>query len=69
MLWFRAPEKVYIKKGCLPVALDELKNVVTCPKCGAKTKNDNAYCPKCGAKLPEKKVEEAAPAKETDDEE
>ena len=23
MLWFRAPEKVYIKKGCLPVALDE----------------------------------------------
>ncbi|HBI52601.1 MAG TPA: bifunctional acetaldehyde-CoA/alcohol dehydrogenase [Ruminococcaceae bacterium] len=25
MLWFRAPEKVYIKKGCLPVALDELK--------------------------------------------
>ncbi len=28
MLWFRAPEKVYIKKGCLPVALDELKNVM-----------------------------------------
>lgn len=28
MLWFRAPEKVYIKKGCLPVALDELKNVL-----------------------------------------
>ena len=27
MLWFRAPEKIYIKKGCLPVALDELKNV------------------------------------------
>ena len=27
MLWFRAPEKVYFKKGCLPVALDELKNV------------------------------------------
>ena len=27
MLWFRAPEKVYIKKGCLPVALDELKTV------------------------------------------
>ena len=24
MLWFRAPEKVYIKKGCLPVALREL---------------------------------------------
>ncbi len=28
MLWFRAPEKVYMKKGCLPVALDELKNVM-----------------------------------------
>ncbi len=28
MLWFRAPEKVYQKKGCLPVALDELKTVL-----------------------------------------
>jgi acetaldehyde dehydrogenase/alcohol dehydrogenase len=28
MLWFRTPEKVYIKKGCLPVALDELKQVL-----------------------------------------
>ncbi len=28
MLWFRAPQKVYIKKGCLPVALDELKHVI-----------------------------------------
>ena len=28
MLWFRAPQKVYLKKGCLPVALDELKNVM-----------------------------------------
>lgn len=28
MLWFRAPQKVYIKKGCLPVALDELKTVL-----------------------------------------
>ena len=28
MLWFRAPEKIYIKKGCLPVALDELKHVM-----------------------------------------
>ncbi len=27
MLWFRAPEKIYIKKGCLPVALDELRTV------------------------------------------
>lgn len=28
MLWFRTPQKVYMKKGCLPVALDELKNVI-----------------------------------------
>ena len=28
MLWFRAPEKVYMKRGCLPVALDELKTVM-----------------------------------------
>ena len=28
MLWFRAPEKVYFKKGCLPVALDELGTVM-----------------------------------------
>ncbi|MDR2433495.1 MAG: bifunctional acetaldehyde-CoA/alcohol dehydrogenase, partial [Treponema sp.] len=28
MLWFRAPEKIYIKRGCLPVALDELKAVM-----------------------------------------
>ncbi|MEG1755848.1 MAG: bifunctional acetaldehyde-CoA/alcohol dehydrogenase [Clostridia bacterium] len=28
MLWFRTPQKVYMKKGCLPVALDELKAVM-----------------------------------------
>lgn len=28
MLWFRAPEKIYMKKGCLPVALDELRTVL-----------------------------------------
>ena len=28
MLWFRAPEKVYFKKGCLGVALRELKHVM-----------------------------------------
>ena len=28
MLWFRAPEKVYVKRGCLPVALEELKYVL-----------------------------------------
>ena len=28
MLWFRTPEKVYFKKGCMPVALDELGAVM-----------------------------------------
>ena len=28
MLWFRTPEKIYIKKGSLPVALNELKEVM-----------------------------------------
>lgn len=28
MLWLRVPEKVYIKKGCMPVALRELKEVM-----------------------------------------
>ena len=33
MLWFRAPQKVYFKKGCMPVALDELGNVMGKKKC------------------------------------
>lgn len=28
MLWFRAPEKIYLKRGCLPIALNELSNVM-----------------------------------------
>ena len=28
MLWFRAPEKVYIKRGCIPTAIEELKYVM-----------------------------------------
>ena len=28
MLWFRTPDKVYFKKGCLPVALSELRDVL-----------------------------------------
>ncbi len=28
MLWLRTPEKVYFKKGCMPVALDELGTVL-----------------------------------------
>ena len=33
MLWFRAPQKVYFKKGCMPVALDELGTVMSKKKC------------------------------------
>ncbi|MDE5770013.1 MAG: bifunctional acetaldehyde-CoA/alcohol dehydrogenase [Ruminococcus sp.] len=28
MLWFRTPEKIYMKRGCLPVALDEIGTVM-----------------------------------------
>ena len=28
MLWFRTPEKIYVKKDCLPVALDELGTIL-----------------------------------------
>ncbi len=28
MLWFKSPEKIYFKRGCLPEALNELKNVM-----------------------------------------
>ncbi|MEG2174594.1 MAG: aldehyde dehydrogenase family protein, partial [Oscillospiraceae bacterium] len=27
MLWFRTPQQIFVKRGCLPVALDELKTV------------------------------------------
>ncbi len=46
MLWFRAPEKVYIKKGCLPVALDELRTVRGAKKAFIVTDNflyENGY--------------------------
>ena len=33
MLWFRAPQKMYFKKGCMPVALDELGTVMGKKKC------------------------------------
>ncbi len=28
MLWFRTPDKVYFKRGCMPVALDELGTIM-----------------------------------------
>ena len=56
MLWFRAPEKVYIKKGCLPVALDELKTIMNKKKAFIVTDSflyNNGY-----TKCVEKKLDE-----------
>lgn len=47
-------DKLYEKLSEINLLLDDLRQEVTCPICGAKTKSDNAFCPKCGAKLPEK---------------
>lgn len=47
---------------------DELRNEVTCPGCGTKCKDDNAYCSKCGAKLPEKPAPEPAESAEEESE-
>ncbi len=33
MLWMRVPEKVYFKKGCMPVALDELGTIMNKKRC------------------------------------
>ena len=33
MLWMRMPEKVYFKRGCMPVALDELGTIMHKKKC------------------------------------
>ena len=62
MLWFRAPEKVYIKKGCLPVALDELKNVMGKKKAFIVTDSflfNNGYTKPITNKLDEMGIEHA----------
>lgn len=51
-------DALYAEQADIEKQVDELRNVVACPKCGVKTSKENAYCPKCGAKLPEKPVEE-----------
>ncbi len=56
MLWFRAPEKVYLKKGCLPVALSELKDVIGVKKAFIVTDNflyTNGYTKAISDKLDE----------------
>ena len=56
MLWFRAPEKVYLKKGCLPVALNELGQVMHKKKAFVVTDSflyHNGYTKAITAKLDE----------------
>ncbi len=56
MLWFRSPEKIYIKKGCLPVALDELRTVRGSKKAFIVTDNflyENGYTKPVTDKLDE----------------
>ncbi len=62
MLWFRAPEKIYIKKGCLPVALDELKTVMGKKKAFIVTDNflfENGYTKAVTDKLDEMGIQHA----------
>ncbi len=59
MLWFRAPEKVYIKRGCLPVALEELKSVMNKKKVFIVTDKflyENGYTKAVTDKLDEMKI-------------
>lgn len=51
-------DALYDKLAEIEVMLDDLRQIVTCTACGAKTKNDNSFCPKCGTKLPVKAAEE-----------
>ena len=56
MLWFRTPEKVYFKKGCMPVALDELGTVMNKKKAFIVTDTflyKNGYVKPIEAKLDE----------------
>ncbi len=63
MLWFRAPEKVYIKKGCLPVALDELGTVLNKKRVFIVTDKflyENGYTKPVTDKLDELKISHAS---------
>ncbi|MDR0707851.1 MAG: bifunctional acetaldehyde-CoA/alcohol dehydrogenase [Treponema sp.] len=56
MLWFRTPQKVYIKKGCLPVALEELRSVLDKKKAFIVTDSflyNNGYTKSVSGKLDE----------------
>ncbi len=54
MLWVRVPEKVYFKKGCMPVALDELGTIMNKKRCFIVTDSflyKNGYTKTIEAKL------------------
>ena len=54
MLWLRTPEKVYFKKGCMPVALDELGTIMNKKRCFIVTDSflyKNGYTKKIEDKL------------------
>ena len=54
MLWMRTPEKVYFKKGCMPVALDELGTIMGKKRCFIVTDSflyKNGYTKKIEDKL------------------
>ena len=60
MLWFRAPQKVYFKKGCMPVALDELGTVMGKKRCFIVTDSflyKNGYVKPIEKKLDEMGIE------------
>ncbi len=62
MLWFRAPEKIYMKKGCLPVALDELGTVMGKKKAFVVTDSflyENGYTKAITDKLDEMSISHA----------
>jgi acetaldehyde dehydrogenase/alcohol dehydrogenase len=60
MLWFRTPQKVYFKKGCMPVALDELGTVMGKKKAFIVTDSflyKNGYVKPIEEKLDEMKIQ------------
>ena len=60
MLWFKTPEKIYVKKGCLPFALEELKTVMNKKKAFIVTDEflyENGYTKPVAEKLEEMEIE------------
>ncbi|MDE6848374.1 MAG: bifunctional acetaldehyde-CoA/alcohol dehydrogenase, partial [Ruminococcus sp.] len=63
MLWFRTPEKIYMKRGCLPVALDELGTIMNKKRAFIVTDKflyENGYTKPITDKLDEMGIQHAA---------